>query len=233
MKTTREQCPRCAENGRDRSRDNLARYSDGKGYCFSCGYLDRPYKKITVNQKQPATYKGKLALVPRNSLGHDWLRQYGITDKEKDTYFSWNDLKQHLVYTKSLPDGTEYVSTRNFFPGLPKSLSYGNKPYSVLKNHPGKPIVLVEDLVSAIKVSRHYNAVPLFGTTCPKEALESLLNVSKHVYIWLDKDALEKSLKIRSEAFKHGFIIASLVRTELDPKNYSDDEIINILSQLG
>lgn len=33
-----EQCPQCAANGNDRSRDNMAVYSDGGKHCFACGY---------------------------------------------------------------------------------------------------------------------------------------------------------------------------------------------------
>ena len=34
----KQQCPRCAKNGRDRSGDNFAIYEGGSGHCFSCGY---------------------------------------------------------------------------------------------------------------------------------------------------------------------------------------------------
>lgn len=32
------QCPKCAENGKDRDGDNLSIYSDGHEWCYSCGY---------------------------------------------------------------------------------------------------------------------------------------------------------------------------------------------------
>ena len=35
-----EQCPACADLGKDRSGNNLARYSDGSCFCFSCGYFE-------------------------------------------------------------------------------------------------------------------------------------------------------------------------------------------------
>ena len=34
----KSQCPKCVEKGGDRSKDNLANYSDGGKHCFSCGY---------------------------------------------------------------------------------------------------------------------------------------------------------------------------------------------------
>lgn len=36
--TGHEPCPRCQAHGRDRHGDNLARYSDGHGYCHVCGH---------------------------------------------------------------------------------------------------------------------------------------------------------------------------------------------------
>jgi len=36
-----EACPKCRETGNDRDGNNLARYSDGHGVCFSCGYYEK------------------------------------------------------------------------------------------------------------------------------------------------------------------------------------------------
>jgi hypothetical protein len=44
----REQCPRCASQGKDNSHNNLAVYSDGGKFCFSCNKateLSDTYKK--------------------------------------------------------------------------------------------------------------------------------------------------------------------------------------------
>lgn len=230
----KEQCPKCAENGRDRMRDNLHRYPDGTGYCFSCGYLDRVSKsRIYQDEPKATTYYGNLEPVPKQSMGYAWLEQYGLTQQEINQFYQWNNLKQQLVYSCQLTDETECVNIRSFFPGKPKALSYGKKPYQILQRHKDKPIVLVEDLVSAIKVSRHYNAVPLFGTTCPPEALKQLLSVSNLLTVWLDKDALKNALKVRSDAFKQGFSVVHLLRTDLDPKCYTDQEIINYLENGG
>jgi len=35
-----EPCPQCQRNGGDWNGDNLARYSDGHGYCHVCGYYE-------------------------------------------------------------------------------------------------------------------------------------------------------------------------------------------------
>ena len=37
-----EACPKCLINGGDHKGDNMARYSDGHGYCHVCGYYEHP-----------------------------------------------------------------------------------------------------------------------------------------------------------------------------------------------
>lgn len=37
----KERCPACTAHGGDWDGDNLARYSDGHGYCFACGYHEK------------------------------------------------------------------------------------------------------------------------------------------------------------------------------------------------
>ena len=48
----REQCPRCAKEGRDNSKDNLVIYSNGGTWCFAC-------QKGTVSEdrKTETTYE--------------------------------------------------------------------------------------------------------------------------------------------------------------------------------
>ncbi|ANS05490.1 DNA primase [uncultured phage_Deep1-GF2-KM23-C739] len=46
-----EQCPECRTNHRDNAGDNLAMYSDGHGYCFSCHYFEK--SEDEVNKEFP------------------------------------------------------------------------------------------------------------------------------------------------------------------------------------
>ena len=55
----REQCPKCAERGGDSSGDNLARYADGHGHCFNCGYHERGEGEEKTSQA-PAKRSKKL-----------------------------------------------------------------------------------------------------------------------------------------------------------------------------
>ena len=53
-KYTKEPCPKCREEGRDSSGDNLVRYEAGNARCFSCGYVESkvsaPRSKLTIEQ---------------------------------------------------------------------------------------------------------------------------------------------------------------------------------------
>lgn len=51
-----ERCPRCAEEGRDTSEDNLGVYDDGHAYCFSCEYYRSPEAK-ELPQDQGYSYQ--------------------------------------------------------------------------------------------------------------------------------------------------------------------------------
>ena len=49
-----EACPACKKNGADTKGDNLARYSDGSAYCFSCKYSEQGYDTVvSVSKPQP------------------------------------------------------------------------------------------------------------------------------------------------------------------------------------
>lgn len=47
----KKQCPRCAANGRDISKDNLAVYDDESSHCFSCGYTVPSKEWLEANGK--------------------------------------------------------------------------------------------------------------------------------------------------------------------------------------
>ena len=67
----REQCPKCANYGKDRSHDNLAVYPDGSKFCFSCHYMEhssnitsklRPIDKLKTNITLPSDI---IATIPK------------------------------------------------------------------------------------------------------------------------------------------------------------------------
>jgi len=48
----KSQCPKCVEKGGDKSKDNLANYSDGGKHCFSCGYHIHGDENYTPSEEE-------------------------------------------------------------------------------------------------------------------------------------------------------------------------------------
>lgn len=77
-----EPCPRCRSNGRDNRGDNLVRYSDGGGHCFSCQHHEHSsIGNLLVNQELNHVPKSLLPSsftreVPVRAW--QWLLQYGL-----------------------------------------------------------------------------------------------------------------------------------------------------------
>ena len=76
-------CPRCRENGRDLSGDNLHIYPDGHAHSFLCDYHVKKYKE---NESKPKEFPMKLEearTLPVRALRHkpisrDICERYGV-----------------------------------------------------------------------------------------------------------------------------------------------------------
>lgn len=67
------QCPRCAEEGRDNSADNLSVYDDGM-YCYACGYSTRP----DGSESDDKFIKGEVVSLPDRALEQPSLAKYNV-----------------------------------------------------------------------------------------------------------------------------------------------------------
>jgi hypothetical protein len=95
----------------------------------------------------------------------------------------------------------------------------------VLGSSNSNPLVAVcEDIVSAIKVSRVVDAMPLLGSFLSKEKALSLAKLYNQLTIWLDYDKAKEAVK-QAAAYAPFFKEVKTVIAERDPKEYSTDEI--------
>jgi hypothetical protein len=103
-----EPCPRCREQGRDRRGDNLGRYRDGSGHCFSCGYHERPSatELWKVKDDEPKKSTGPF---PRDftrdvpAMAWKWLLQYGLPYSYWKPYTGYSPAEERLVITHGNP----------------------------------------------------------------------------------------------------------------------------------
>jgi len=234
-----EPCPQCRKAGQDKSGNNMGVWDDHK-YCFACGYLEKDnsliVKKFMDNKKSQdvsaVTLPDDCSIVlPERCIA--WLDKYGLTKDEKDQ-FVWSEKYQRLIYpVYDAYDNLTYYQGRTFANDGYKHPKYhtegpAHKIYHTLGAYSPR-IIVVEDVVSALKVARHGHVMPLWGSQIGPERIKTLSSLFFKLWIWLDKDKAEYSLKTRPIASPHFDEVRCIV-TENDPKDYDDDQIRTILN---
>jgi hypothetical protein len=221
-----EQCPRCSAIGRDTRGDNVGVYTDGSKHCFSCGWHKHP---IGFRQAKEVINDNK-ALLPADftwdvpTRGWQWVIQYGLPISYWQLFTGYSPKEERLVFRVGNPlqfSIGRYVGS-SVVERPPRKWYVWGKPhdYCTILNGENKEskVILVEDLISAHKVSRVYPAIPLFGTEVYPPVLHYLSHNHPEVILWLDKDqdfhVKRKALRLESLINKP----VKIVTTEKDPK---------------
>lgn len=173
-----------------------------------------------------------------------WLKQYGITDQERFKHkIGWSEFYESLVlpafdlYGNILVVQRRYFGTEDFpkyhTKGYPESCLWtvrprGSENPSVPEDTYNGTLVVVEDYVSAIKVGRQAEVMPLWGSHFSMDKLNKTSDRWSEIVYWLDFNKTSEAVKYRMEA-EVFFVKASTVVTPKDPKDYDDREIRTIL----
>ena len=113
-----------------------------------------------------------------------------------------------------------------------------HKPASGCAASAGHPVlrngcvVVVEDVLSAIKVGRQCRAIACLTTTAPESIMLALVEQGYHtVYVWLDNDNVDVNRKARAIERHLGMVFPTVVYVsdKQDPKHYTDEEIREVL----
>ena len=116
-----EACPECG------SKDNLARYSTGQGYCFGCSYWEAPTGEGRVEAKITTEVTSKMELFTGNSgaivdrgINSDVVKKYGVTLQygedgliKKHCYPYHNVDGEHLGNKIRTVDGKDFIYNGN------------------------------------------------------------------------------------------------------------------------
>ena len=233
----RKACPVCRQAGNDISGDNLALYDDGHKYCYACGYYSPPPETIkAVKEKLSEEIKHDSRTCSRLPLdispdidirGKRWLLGYELTAEEIKNFW-WSPSREQLIYPVFNEEGYLILWQARNFGGNAKTKYYSSGPlhdhFHILRGG-ALPLILVEDVVSAIKVSRNFEAMPLFGSTISQQNLVRLRDhVASEIGIWLDPDKHTEANRIKNRAKELGidaFVIMSIV----DPKAHPSAKI--------
>jgi hypothetical protein len=223
-----------------KSSDAYTTYSDGSTYCFSCTkytsaksgeykgmkYMGPPKIIESVNATGLDLYKERLDVDLFTSKPlYMQLRQY-LDEGEIDKYFFYSPATSRYVFAHA--EGTEdfFYEARGTPNRVPKVKQDGTKPTLIMGQIKATGIlVVVEDLISAIKVGRQYGSMPLFGSYMSPAQMAKVKSIPnlKMVIFWLDNDKYDKGMEY---AKAMGMMIHSVaVHTKEDPKFYGAEPI--------
>lgn len=249
-------CSRCREKGNDTQGNNLATYSDGSSYCWSCHHFSAGSDTIlsfrTERAQHAANTNRELIYLPADA-GIDypqnvlsWIGKYDLTRTDMlNNGVLYSEEKELLIFPFWINEGLIGYQGRYFGHDKTKNkyyskgklneiihLLYNGKLYSendgLLKNkrvgHAGiktHKLVLVEDIISAIKVSKAGAfAMPLFGTNIKSRWGQIRVLQPQGCILWLDPDMDIKSVTECRSARLNGFKCHAVL-SEHDPKEHS------------
>lgn len=237
---SKERCPECAKRGRDTSKDNLAVYSDGHAFCYSCHYFrsgDRiktiknhlaevqPLDEIVVLPEDVTTIPNDEALTWFYSFGFDFTDLIHNKILWSNNYarliFPIYDAQSNLLAWQGRYFGNEQ---------RPKWLSKGKIHELVYVRGSGDTVYLVEDIVSCLKLEKAgLSSGCLFGSNPSVATLNRFKLVANKLVFWLDDDKKIESVKFRRLAETLGIPCGNLFTTN-DPKDYSIRQIRELTS---
>lgn len=211
-------------------------------YCHNCGWkwfkrssslpaetVKRSFVAAGIGDNSCETFLPKDARLP-SKVESAWLYKYGITDHEIKKYqICYSDNLQRLILPVYHDEKLVMFQARAIKKDqYPKYITYGKRNFFIT-NFNNPCICFVEDIISAIKVGRHSCACALIGSYVPDEVFKYLKN-KQYFRLWLDFDKRFEALKYYFRISQLSGIPGKLIKTELDPKEYSDEEIKNLLT---
>lgn len=243
-------CPECAKQGKDQSKDNLAVYSDGHSYCYSCGYhsglgvvgrfRQRSSSTGTVDKPESRLYLPEDCDVHYPTHALDWVEQYELTKVDLLNHNAlWSESTQRLIFPIFGDTGLLAYQGRYFGPpapeggrSYPKWHGHGDlkNTYNILGTNANK-IVLVEDVCSAIKLSKIIRVMPLYGSHVGIDRfkrLRMLLGPFVEVWVYLDPDKRKESV-VEARRGELCGIKTRVIYSDKDPKEHSYKELEKIL----
>ena len=233
-----EPCPSCG------SRDNVARYSDGHCFCFGCGYNEPASSdkgKMLPQPKErsvalPGDFQRGIPPIP-----YAWLKKYELTPKEIwENNIGWSESMKLLIFPCFNELGEIVVwQGRNFREGNDKKyLTYGkvSEHFHILKyisdlvpwDEEEHTITICEDIISAIKINRIINSMPLFGSHVSNKLLNRLSKFFTNLIVWLDPDKQGREYKEIINKSRLYFTSCKCIISEKDPKEYNTTQMKEI-----
>lgn len=243
-------CPYCGGGDTKEKSFPITRLPDGIIYncyrakCGKAGFIPSRGSSLdyVVPHKEkefvPRPYEYKLEKLDENQIRF-FRSSFSLVDKEiRDNGIKYSP--EHSRYYFPLFNRRGYDVggiARSYKKASPKSLTYwthdGPRLHYPRTETNSETCVLVEDIVSGIRVARFLPAIVLLGTSLNKQQVAAIATDYKNVICALDPDATQVSIthKKRHGLSFRNFLIAPL--SKKDPKDMTDKEIQEEIIQRG
>lgn len=230
-----ESCPACG------SRDNLGRYDDGSAFCFGCKYTERakhaPPRTLKETNDERTTPQ-----LPDDTGNYfapvavEWLASYHCTVEQAiRAGVRWSESRQQLIFT--LEDGCWQARNFNEFQASKRKYFTTGDVNSTIKVYSAgektspstQRLAIVEDCLSAIRISEVTDAMPVLGSHLSSARLTRVARFYEEMVIWLDHDKLKEARDIAMRAKMLGRS-TRVIYTDDDPKCFTTDKLKEILN---
>lgn len=254
-------CLRVGEGADKRGRLYVTRSKTGwYWYCHNCG--QKGFRSYTTNDLVRGINEGLLIEQPRkskqgtnndyywndslSSAATEWLYRYDISDDEIELFSIRSNDTQVMLPIRNYHGQDMGFQIRNLCsdnPSCPKYITRYKGTDESLPTYTGawfrrsleaRVLVIVEDILSAIKCSRPLVSDPCISCdalallSSPKELPRSLLSLPLKydmIWVWLDADKSRYAINYCNTFRRVMGLRSSPVYTDLDPKEYTTEEI--------
>ena len=191
--------------------------------------VELPKEFLSLVYKHPSpVYKHAMSYLQMRGITYEDILKYGIGYCDQGLY-------TNRVIIPSYNDDGQL----NFFVGrdiFESKMKYRNSPtpkdivgFELFINW-DEPIVLCEGPFDAIAVKR--NAIPLFGKTILSNLRRKIIEKKvKQIYISLDRDAFQDSLKMVEDFMKNDVDVYFVNLPEKDPSDLGFEKVIPLLKE--
>ena len=215
------------------SREHMAEY-ENNFFCFATNQSFPKsgwYKALETQTERKNLIELSPDHLPKEA--YIWLSRWLTKEEIRQHKFSWCNNNERII----MPVGNGIHQLRSLNKDIKtKVLTYNpdhvkNLMKSFRKGDGTKTCVIVEDMVSAIVVSRVVDSVAFLGTAVNKEKVNRLLNFyHKDFIIWMDGDEPGiKASKRLCEVLSQVANVIKVIKTDKDPKYYGKKEIEGII----
>lgn len=235
-------CPQCVKQGRDHGRDNLGVYSDGHHWCFSCGFHTNGNRIQTyqTENSRPEEANTRTIYIPEDAdtslpdFAREWLQGYEFDQATiLNNLILWSPSKERLIFPYFIKGELVGYQARCFNEMERKKRKWFSQgkldSFIYTRGNESSTLVLVESVISAIKVGRFAQASPIFGSVISLQRFLGISHVWNNVVIWLDPDKRKEAVQ---QADKSRSVIpnVSVIISDKKPKDHTYEEIKIILN---